>query len=79
LVVRVREGKTPAPELQGVFGYGYVYTWVAIDADTKLVPCWNVGRRDAQSGMAFIKDLSECVTNRFQLSTDGFKFTSEIR
>jgi IS1 family transposase len=61
------------PELQGVFGYGDVYTWVAIDADTKLVPCWNVGRRDAQSGMAFIKDLSERVTNRFQLSTDGFK------
>lgn len=27
------------PELQGVFGYGDVYTWVAIDADTKLVPC----------------------------------------
>jgi len=38
LVVRVREGKTPAPELQGVFGYSNVYTWVAIDADTKLMP-----------------------------------------
>jgi IS1 family transposase len=61
------------PELQGVFGYGDVYTWVAIDADTKLVPCWNVGRRDAESGMAFIKDSSERVTNRFQLSTDGYK------
>jgi len=57
-----------SPELQGVFGYGDVYTWVAIDADTKLVPCWNVGRRDAQSGMAFIKDLGERVSNRFQLS-----------
>src|ERR1043165_8641487 len=61
------------PELQGVFGYGDIYTWVALDADTKLVPCWNVGRRDAQSGMAFIKDLSERLTNRVQLSTDGFK------
>jgi IS1 family transposase len=61
------------PELQGVFGYGDVYTWVAIDADTKLVPCWNVGRRDAESGMAFIKDLSERLANRVQLSTDGFK------
>lgn len=60
-------------ELQGVFGYGDVYTWVAIDAESKLVPCWNVGRRDADSGMAFIKDLSERVTNRFQLSTDGNK------
>src|SRR6266478_2719787 len=62
-----------SPELKGVFGYGDVYTWVAIDADTKLVPCWNVGRRDAESGMAFIKDLSERLANRVQLSTDGFK------
>lgn len=61
------------PELQGVFGYGDVYTWVAIDADTKLVPCWNVGRRDAQSGIAFIKDLSERLARRVQISTDGFK------
>jgi IS1 family transposase len=60
-------------ELKGVFGYGDVYTWVAIDADTKLVPCWNVGRRDAESGMAFIKDLSERLAGRVQLSTDGFK------
>ncbi len=60
-------------ELQGVFGYGDVYTWVALDADSKLVPCWNVGRRDAASGMAFIKDLSERLALRVQLSTDGFK------
>jgi IS1 family transposase len=62
-----------SPELQGVFGFGDVYTWVAIDADSKLVPCWNVGRRDAQSGIAFIKDLSERLAHRVQLSTDGFK------
>jgi len=70
--VHAKEGHLPK-ELQGVFGYGDIYTWVAIDAETKLVPCWNVGRRDAQSGMAFIKDLGERVTTRFQLSTDGFK------
>jgi IS1 family transposase len=70
--VHAKEGHL-SQELQGVFGYGDVYTWVAIDADTKLVPCWNVGRRDAESGMAFIKDLSERIQNRFQLSTDGFK------
>lgn len=70
--VHAKEGHL-SPELQGIFGYGDVYTWVAIDADTKLVPCWNVGRRDAESAMAFIKDLSERVSNRFQLSTDGFK------
>lgn len=61
------------PELKGVFGYGDVYTWVAIDAKTKLVPCWNVGRRDAESGIAFVKDLSERLAHRVQLSTDGFK------
>jgi IS1 family transposase len=70
--VHAKEGHLP-PELQGVFGYGDVYTWVAIDADTKLVPCWNVGRRDAVSGEAFIKDLASRLATRVQLSTDGFK------
>lgn len=70
--VHAKEGHLP-PELQGVFGYGDVYTWVAIDADTKLVPCWNVGRRDAKSGEAFIKDLASRLKKRVQLSTDGFK------
>ena len=55
LVLRLREERHLTPELQGVLGYGDVYTWVAIDADTKLVPCWNVGRRDAQSGMRLSK------------------------
>ncbi|MGH9906051.1 MAG: IS1 family transposase [Pyrinomonadaceae bacterium] len=70
--VHAKEGHL-TEELRGVFGYGDVYTWVAIDAETKLVPCWNVGRRDAESAMAFIKDLAERISNRFQLSTDGFK------
>lgn len=70
--VHAKEGHLPK-ELQGVFGYGDVYTWVAIDADTKLVPCWNVGRRDAVSGEVFIKDLASRLANRVQLSTDGFK------
>jgi IS1 family transposase len=70
--VHAKEGHLTA-ELQGVFGYGDVYTWVAIDADSKLVPCWNVGRRDAVSGEAFIKDLASRLANRVQLSTDGYK------
>jgi IS1 family transposase len=70
--VHAKEGHLSA-ELQGVFGYGDIYTWVALDADTKLVPCWNVGRRDAVSGEAFIKDLASRLANRVQLSTDGFK------
>src|SRR5688572_26184332 len=70
--VHAKEGHL-APELQGVFGYGDVYTWVALDAETKLVPCWNVGRRDAVSGEAFIKDLASRLAHRVQLSTDGFR------
>ena len=58
---------------QGVFGYGDVYTWVAIDAETKLVPSWFVGRRDAESAMEFVKDLASRLANRVQITTDGHK------
>jgi IS1 family transposase len=65
--------KNVREEKQGVFGYGDVYTWVAIDADTKLVPSWLVGRRDGVSAMEFIKDLASRLANRVQLTTDGHK------
>lgn len=57
---------------KGRFGYGDVWTWVAIDPDTKLVPAWFVGGRDAASAKAFMDDLSERLANRVQLTTDGF-------
>lgn len=60
-------------EKQGEFGYGDVYTWVSIDSETKLVPCWYVGRRDGQSAMEFVKDLASRLANRVQITTDGFK------
>lgn len=59
--------------LQGVFGVGDVYTWVAIDAETKLVPCWHLGRRDGVAAMEFIKDLASRLKYRVQLTTDGHK------
>src|SRR5207244_3891071 len=43
----------------GEFGYGDVWTWVAIDAETKLVPSWAVGRRDGFTAQAFIRDLGD--------------------
>lgn len=55
----------------GEFGYGDVWTWTAIDADTKLVPCWLVGSRDADYAHEFMNDLRERVANRVQLTTDG--------
>lgn len=58
---------------KGEFGYGDVYTWTAICADTKLVPSFLVGRRDAEHANAFMLDLASRLKNRVQLSTDGHK------
>lgn len=54
-------------------GYGDVWTWVAIDAETKLVPSWLVGERTVQDCYTFLADLKSRVRvgNRVQLSTDG--------
>ncbi len=65
--------KNVSPEHQGILGYGDVWTWVAIDADTKLVPCWHVGRRDAHAANEFIADLASRLKNRVMLTTDGFR------
>ncbi len=65
--------KNVPEELAGILGYGDVYTWTAIDADTKLIPCWHVGTRDADSAYAFINDLASRLANRVQLTTDGHK------
>lgn len=65
--------KNVPKEMKGHFGYGDVWTWTAIDADSKLIVGWFVGRRDANSAYWFIRDLSERVANRIQLTTDGHK------
>jgi IS1 family transposase len=60
-------------EHRGEFGYGDVYTWVAIDADTKLVPTYLVGERKLADAKVFMEDLAERMANRIQLTTDGHK------
>lgn len=52
---------------------GDVWTWTAICADTKLVPCWTVGTRDAEVGYQFMGDLASRLASRVQLTTDGHK------
>lgn len=52
-------------------GWGDVWTWTALDADTKLVPCWYVGTRDATAAFHFIHDLKERLATRVQLTSDG--------
>jgi len=55
-------------------GYaGDVWAWVALDADTKLIPTWTLGRRDAATAREFIDDLAGRLANRVQLTTDGLK------
>ncbi len=55
------------------FGIGSVWTWVALDAETKLVPCWMVGPRDAAAATEFMQDLAGRLACRVQLTTDGHK------
>ena len=51
---------------------GSVWTWCAIDADTKLVPTFKVGRRTVADATEFMQDVQSRMRNRVQLSTDGF-------
>jgi IS1 family transposase len=61
----------------GEFGYGDVWTFTAIDADTKLVPSWLVGLRNADCAYEFIMDLKTRLSNRVQITTDGHKMYLE--
>jgi IS1 family transposase len=60
-------------EKQGHFGYGDIWTWVAIDADTKLAISWLIGTRDAIAARDLMQDLAPRLSNRVQLTTDGHK------
>ena len=63
--------KNVPEEKRGQFGYGDVWTWTAIDADTKLIVSWYLGRRDADAAFQFMTDLASRLSNRVQLTTDG--------
>jgi IS1 family transposase len=67
------KAKNVPEEHQGEFGYGDVWTWMAIDADTKLIPSWLVGTRDEYAARAFIADLGSRLANRVQITTDGHR------
>ena len=57
----------------GKFGYGDVWTWMAIDPDSKLIPTWLVATRDEFAAHQFIADLGSRLANRVQITTDGFR------
>ena len=65
--------KNVPQEKKGQFGYGDVWTWVAIDADTKLVSSFMLGNWDARTARIFIDDLASRLSTRVQLTTDGLR------
>jgi IS1 family transposase len=65
--------KNVPEEYKGKLGFGDVWTWTAICADTKLIPSWLVGERSVRYAEKFISDLAGRLAHRVQLTTDGHK------
>ena len=57
--------------MRGEPGVGSIWTWTALCADSKLMVSWQLGARDAANAHAFIRDVSERLADRVQLTTDG--------
>lgn len=70
--IQAKDKNVPSNK-KGQFGVGSVWTWTALDADTKLVPCWMVGPRDVAAATEFMQDLAGRLATRVQLTTDGHK------
>jgi IS1 family transposase len=69
--VGCKERKVPLDEKGR--GRGDAWIWTAVCADTKLVPCWHVGQRDADAAYLFMEDLASRLAHRVQITTDGNK------
>jgi len=66
-----------ATEEQVACGWGDVWTWTAIDADSKLIVSYLVGQRGPAWAKVFMEDVASRVTSRIQLTTDGLKMYGE--
>src|SRR5437773_8326245 len=64
--------KNASPEKKAQ-GWGDIWTWTAIDSDSKLILSWLVGNRDSSCATRFIGDVASRLSHRVQLTTDGFK------
>jgi len=69
--------KNVPKDKRGKFGFGDVWTWTAIDPQTKLIVSWLVGGRDAGTARDFMHDLADRLANRVQLTTDGLRVYAE--
>lgn len=50
-----------------------MWLWVAVDAETKLVPCWRLGDRDGATAIEFVNDLASRLSQRAQITSDGHR------
>ena len=72
--------KNVPEQFKGTPGYGDVWTFTALCADTKLAPAWLVGERTAYDAGFFLSDLARRMAGRIQLSTDGHPmYDSSVR
>jgi IS1 family transposase len=67
------KNKNVPVQFKGTPGYGDVWTFTALCADTKLVPSWLVGERTRDDAEVFLTDLASRMSGRIQLSTDGHR------
>ena len=67
-----KQKNVPADK-QGQFGFGDIWTWTAMCADTKLICSWKIGTRGASTAYALMHDLGGRLANRIQLTTDGHR------
>jgi IS1 family transposase len=58
-------------------GWGDVWTWTAIDADTKLIVSYTLGQRGAETAHQFMQDVASRLSTRIQLTTDGHRVYAE--
>jgi IS1 family transposase len=64
--------KNVQPDKVGELGYGDVWTWTALDADSKLMVTYYVGKREDEDARLFLGDLAQRLAGRVQLTTDGW-------
>ncbi len=62
---------------ENVLGIGDLWTWTAIEAQSKLIISYACGKRDANWAKAFIDDLASRVSTRIQITSDGLRFYAE--
>jgi len=69
--------KNVPEDKKGELGYGDIWTFTAICADTKLILGWHIGKRDTEDAIIFMRDLAGRFKSRVQLTTDGHKMYLE--